>query len=113
MAAFWGPYCTCGTSWTITETTTATTATQRCCCTRFTVVATNYLPVFDPELPKCEHKSIKQMRRINEMADRRVCPKRRPQRVHGRVCLPILPRQRIQGWPSLKEKRETWRRHGD
>ena len=100
-------YCSTATVWDATSTTATTATFQTCGCRWFTVTATNYYREPEP-LPKCEHESIIQMRRINLMADRRVCPKRKPQRVQGRVCLPILPRQRLRGWPSLKEKRQAW-----
>ena len=97
-------------SWNVTLTTTPTTTAAYqnfyCRCNEWTTVSTWPAPKI--ELPKCEHDSIIQMRRIRLFGGRRTHPRPRAQCWYGRSIAAPLPRQKIKRWRSLKEKRQAW-----
>ena len=110
--------CRCSTSnysttWfdvgTVTSTTSTTTTHYTLCryCD-YTVTATSNYRAFKADLPKAEHNSVIQMRRIRLLAIRMPYPRHRAQRQCGRSPVARLPRQKIRRWKSLKEKREGW-----
>lgn len=96
-----GRYCSCPTT---TATYTMTSPWRETTWETYTVNE----PMFDASLPKAEHESIIQMRRIRLFGGRRAHPRPRAQRGYGRIIAAPLPRQKLRRWKSLKEKRQAW-----